>query len=59
MHKVISRTFGTLHSQVKSEACVLAVCDSPVIIWPNRGVHATPDEITPNTLCEDLQQWIQ
>lgn len=59
MHKVISRTFGTLQSLVKSEACVLTVCDSPVIIWPNRGVHATPDEITPNTLCEDLQQWIQ
>ncbi|XP_069023392.1 ufm1-specific protease 2 [Embiotoca jacksoni] len=59
MRKVISRTFETLRSQVKSESCVLAVCDSPVIIWPNKGVYATPEEITPTTLCEDVHQWIQ
>ncbi|XP_029291641.1 ufm1-specific protease 2 [Cottoperca gobio] len=59
MHKVISRTFATLHSQVKSESCVLTVCDSPVIIWPNRGVYVTPEDITPNTLCDDIHQWIQ
>ncbi|XP_049427150.1 ufm1-specific protease 2 [Epinephelus fuscoguttatus] len=59
MHKVISKTFEALHSQVKSECCVVTVCDSPVFIWPNRGVYATPEEITPDTLCEDLQQWIQ
>ncbi|XP_054460778.1 ufm1-specific protease 2 [Anoplopoma fimbria] len=59
MHKVISGTFERLQSQVKSESCVLTVCDSPVIIWPNRGVYATPEELTPNTLCEDLHQWIQ
>ncbi|KAK5865843.1 hypothetical protein PBY51_020082 [Eleginops maclovinus] len=59
MHKVISRTFATLHSQVKSESCVLTVCESPVIIWPNKGVYVTPEEITPNTLCEDIHQWIQ
>lgn len=59
MHKVISGTFATLRSQVKSESCVFTVCDSPVIIWPNKGVTATPEEITPNTLCEDMHQWIQ
>ncbi|KAM7394322.1 hypothetical protein PAMP_021135 [Pampus punctatissimus] len=59
MQKVISRTFETLRSKVKSESCVLSVCDSPVIIWPNRSVYATPEDITPNTLCEDIHQWIQ
>ncbi|XP_026159282.1 ufm1-specific protease 2 [Mastacembelus armatus] len=59
MHKVISRTFEILRSQVKSESCVLTVCDSPVIIWPNKGVYVTPEAITPNTLCEDIHQWIQ
>uniref|UniRef100_UPI0037E86DCC ufm1-specific protease 2 isoform X1 n=1 Tax=Semicossyphus pulcher TaxID=241346 RepID=UPI0037E86DCC len=59
MQKVISGTFETLRAQVKSESLVLTVCDSPVFIWPNRGFHATPVEITPNTPCEDLQQWIQ
>uniref|UniRef100_A0A665TA18 Ufm1-specific protease 2 n=1 Tax=Echeneis naucrates TaxID=173247 RepID=A0A665TA18_ECHNA len=41
------------------ESCVLTVCDSPVIIWPNKSVKATPEEITPDTLCEDLHPWIQ
>lgn len=58
IRKVISRTFESLRSQVKSESCVFTICDSPVFIWPNK-FHATPDEITPNTLCEDLYQWIQ
>ncbi|KAF7666244.1 hypothetical protein LDENG_00112810 [Lucifuga dentata] len=59
MYQVVSRTFESLRSQVKSEYFVLAVCDSPVIIWPNKNVHVTPEEITPNTLCEDIQQWIK
>uniref|UniRef100_A0A3B5B4S0 Ufm1-specific protease 2 n=1 Tax=Stegastes partitus TaxID=144197 RepID=A0A3B5B4S0_9TELE len=59
MRKVISRTFEDLRSQVKSESCVLAVCDSPVFIWPNKGVYATPEEISPTTPCEDIHQWIQ
>uniref|UniRef100_A0A4W6C3P3 Ufm1-specific protease 2 n=1 Tax=Lates calcarifer TaxID=8187 RepID=A0A4W6C3P3_LATCA len=59
IQKVISGTFETLRSQVKSESCVLTVCDSPVVIWPNKGVKATPDEITPDTLCEEIHQWIQ
>ncbi|XP_068178240.1 ufm1-specific protease 2 [Antennarius striatus] len=58
MQKEISRTFEKLHSQVKSESCIFTVCNSPVIIWPNRDVCATPEEITPNTSCEELQQWI-
>lgn len=58
MQKEISRTFQKLHSQLKSESCALMVCDSPVIVWPNRDFHATPAEIMPNTLCEDVHQWI-
>uniref|UniRef100_A0A3Q4MRK4 Ufm1-specific protease 2 n=1 Tax=Neolamprologus brichardi TaxID=32507 RepID=A0A3Q4MRK4_NEOBR len=58
VRNVISRTFETLRSQVKSESCVLAVSDSPVIIWPNKDAYATPEEITPSTLCEDMHQWI-
>ncbi|MEQ2193516.1 hypothetical protein XENOCAPTIV_001086 [Xenoophorus captivus] len=56
MQKAISRTFEALRSQVKSEACVLAVCDSPVLLWPNKWVF---EEITPDTPCEDIFQWIQ
>ncbi|KAM9314279.1 ufm1-specific protease 2 [Pholidichthys leucotaenia] len=59
MQKVISRTFEGLRSQVKSESCVLSVCDSPVFIWPHKDVYATPEEITPDTPCEELHHWTQ
>lgn len=56
MQKAISRAFEVLRLQVKSESCVLAVSDSAVLIWPNKGVF---EEITPDTPCEDIFQWIQ
>lgn len=59
VHKAIRRTFKSLHTQVKSESCVLTVCNSPVFIWPNQSFNATPKEITAETLCEDLLLWVQ
>ncbi|XP_032420176.1 ufm1-specific protease 2 [Xiphophorus hellerii] len=56
MQKTISRTFEALRLQVKSESCVLAVCNSPVLIWPNKSVF---EEITPDSPCEDILQFIQ
>ncbi|KAL1023468.1 hypothetical protein UPYG_G00041200 [Umbra pygmaea] len=57
--KVISSTFDGLCSQVKSESLVFRVCKSPVFIWPNKGGHATPADLTPQSTCKDLQQLIQ
>lgn len=59
MRKAISRIFENLRSHVNSESCVLRVQDSPVIIWPNKGVRVTPSEITASTMCEELHKWIQ
>ncbi|CAL8332824.1 unnamed protein product [Lota lota] len=59
IQKSISKTFATLRSQVKSESLVFTVCDSSVIIWPNKDVYSPSGEITSNTLCEDLQRWIK
>uniref|UniRef100_A0A3B3VK71 Ufm1-specific protease 2 n=1 Tax=Poecilia latipinna TaxID=48699 RepID=A0A3B3VK71_9TELE len=56
MQKAISRTFEALRLQVKSESCVLAVCNSPVLIWPNKSVF---EEITPDAPFEDIFQFIQ
>ncbi|XP_017275604.1 ufm1-specific protease 2 [Kryptolebias marmoratus] len=56
MQKIISRTFESLRSQVKSDSCVLAACDSPVIIWPNKDVY---EEMTPDASCEDVFQRTQ
>lgn len=58
IRKEISTTFQKLRSQLKSEACALMVCHSPIIIWPNKGFSTTPGEITPNMLCDDMHQWI-
>lgn len=59
VHKEISATFERLHSQVKSESCVFTVTGSPIIIWPNKDFHTIPEQITAQTLCKDIHQWIQ
>uniref|UniRef100_A0A8C4ZEV5 Ufm1-specific protease 2 n=1 Tax=Gadus morhua TaxID=8049 RepID=A0A8C4ZEV5_GADMO len=56
--KSISQTFETLRSQMKSESLVFTVCDSSVVIWPNKDVYSPHGEVSSNTLCEELQRWI-
>ncbi|KAK7912907.1 hypothetical protein WMY93_013118 [Mugilogobius chulae] len=58
IEKVISQTFEGLSSDIKSDFCVFTLCDGLVVIWPNKDVHMSED-ITPNTPCEELSQWIQ
>uniref|UniRef100_A0A8C5BAG3 Ufm1-specific protease 2 n=1 Tax=Gadus morhua TaxID=8049 RepID=A0A8C5BAG3_GADMO len=57
--KSISQTFETLRSQMKSESLVFTVCDSSVVIWPNKDVYSPHGEVSSNTLCEELQRWIK
>eukprot|EP00066_Takifugu_rubripes_P010507 XP_003978397.1 PREDICTED: ufm1-specific protease 2 [Takifugu rubripes] len=57
--ETISATFEKLHSQVNTESCVFVVTGSPIIIWPNKDFQTIPEEITPQTLCKDIHQWIQ
>lgn len=59
MRKEIAATFERLHSQAKSKSCVFMVTGSPVIIWPNKDFHAIPEQITAQTVCKDIHQWIQ
>uniref|UniRef100_A0A3B4AEL0 Ufm1-specific protease 2 n=1 Tax=Periophthalmus magnuspinnatus TaxID=409849 RepID=A0A3B4AEL0_9GOBI len=54
--KVISKTFEALCCSIKSESCVFTLCDGPVVIWPNKDVHISPEDITPNTPCQDEQE---
>ncbi|KAF6733510.1 Ufm1-specific protease 2 [Oryzias melastigma] len=56
IQKVLSRTFENLRAQIKSESCVFTVCNTPVIIWPNKDVY---EDITPDSPCEDVLQRIQ
>ncbi|XP_033822177.1 ufm1-specific protease 2 [Periophthalmus magnuspinnatus] len=57
IQKVISKTFEALCCSIKSESCVFTLCDGPVVIWPNKDVHISPEDITPNTPCQELSQW--
>lgn len=59
MCKKISATFERLHFQVKSESFGFMVSGSPVIIWPNKDFRAIPEQITDQTVCKDIHQWIQ
>lgn len=56
IQNVISETFEALCSDVKSKSCVFTLCDGPVVIWPNKK-HISPEDITPNTPCEELSLW--
>ncbi|XP_078801001.1 ufm1-specific protease 2-like isoform X1 [Oryzias latipes] len=56
IQKVLSRAFESLRTQMKSESCVFTVCDTPVIIWPNKGVF---EDISPDSPCGDVLQRIQ
>uniref|UniRef100_A0A8C7YH98 Ufm1-specific protease 2 n=1 Tax=Oryzias sinensis TaxID=183150 RepID=A0A8C7YH98_9TELE len=56
IQKVLSRAFESLRTQMKSESCVFTVCDTPVIIWPNKGVF---EDISPDSKCDDVLQRIQ
>uniref|UniRef100_A0A8C6U2J8 Ufm1-specific protease 2 n=1 Tax=Neogobius melanostomus TaxID=47308 RepID=A0A8C6U2J8_9GOBI len=58
IQNVISKTFEALCSDVKSESCVFALCNGPVVIWPNKNVHISPEDVPPNAPCEELSQWI-
>lgn len=57
IQNAISKTFEALCSDVKSESCVFTLCDGPVVIWPNKNVCISPEDITPNSPCEDLSLW--
>lgn len=58
VQNVISKTFEALCADIKSDSCVFTLCDGPVIIWP-KDFHSSAEDISPNTLCEELCQWIQ
>ncbi|KAJ8001239.1 hypothetical protein DPEC_G00192270 [Dallia pectoralis] len=59
IQKAISQTFEDLCSKVKSESLVFSVCNSPVFIWPNKAGRATPECLSQNSPCKDLQQFIR
>lgn len=57
IQKVVSETFEALCSEVTSESCVFTLCDGPVVIWPNKHVCISPEDISPDSPCEELSLW--
>ncbi|XP_066517555.1 ufm1-specific protease 2 [Hoplias malabaricus] len=52
----ISKCFRTLHSRVSSEGLVFSICNSAVLLWPNKGLQTTAENLTSTTACRDVLQ---
>ncbi|KAG5848317.1 hypothetical protein ANANG_G00097210 [Anguilla anguilla] len=59
VQQAVSGAFKRLCCKVRSESLVLCVRNSPLLIWPNKGVLVIPDEVKESTPCKDIQQHIQ
>lgn len=55
----ISKAFKVLHSRISSESLVLMVCNSPILLWPNKMFHSTLENVNEKMVCRDVQQHIQ
>ncbi|XP_062864727.1 ufm1-specific protease 2 [Trichomycterus rosablanca] len=55
----ISKAFCDLRSRVSSESLVFVVCNSPVLLWPNKAFRSTVETLTEETPCRDVQQHIE
>ncbi|KAK1792519.1 hypothetical protein P4O66_012454, partial [Electrophorus voltai] len=54
----ITRCFEGLRSKISSESLVFLVCNSPVLLWPNKGLQSTVEHLTEETPCRDIHQYI-
>ncbi|KAL6467331.1 hypothetical protein MHYP_G00251350 [Metynnis hypsauchen] len=52
----IRKSFQALRSRVSSESLVFSVCNSAVLLWPNKGLQSTAEHLTEGTPCRDIQQ---
>ncbi|XP_072526084.1 ufm1-specific protease 2 [Salminus brasiliensis] len=55
----ISRSFQTLRSRVSSESLAFSLCNSPVLLWPNKGFRSTAENLAEGAPCRDLHQYIE
>ncbi|KAI5630435.1 ufm1-specific protease 2 isoform X1, partial [Silurus asotus] len=55
----VSKAFQVLRSRISSETLVFMVCNSPILLWPNKSFHSTLDSLREDTPCRDVQQHIE
>ncbi|MCJ8749280.1 hypothetical protein PDJAM_G00174530 [Pangasius djambal] len=55
----ISKAFQVLRSRISSESLVFMVCNSPILLWPNKAFHSTLESVSEETPCRDVQQHIE
>ncbi|KAK2865552.1 hypothetical protein Q7C36_001608 [Tachysurus vachellii] len=55
----VSKAFKDLNARISSESLVFMVCNSPVLLWPNKAFHSTLESVREETPCRDVQQHIE
>ncbi|KAK3507629.1 hypothetical protein QTP70_031677 [Hemibagrus guttatus] len=55
----ISKAFQVLRSRISSESLVFMVCNSPILLWPNKTFHSTLESVREEMPCRDIQQHIE
>ncbi|XP_058241026.1 ufm1-specific protease 2 [Hemibagrus wyckioides] len=55
----ISKAFQALRSRISSESLVFMVCNSPILLWPNKTFHSSLESVREETPCRDIQQHIE
>ncbi|KAF5897415.1 ufm1-specific protease 2, partial [Clarias magur] len=55
----ISKAFQVLRSRVSSEGLVFMVCNSAVLLWPNKASRSTVEGVSAESPCRDLQQHVE
>uniref|UniRef100_A0AAR2JJZ0 Ufm1-specific protease 2 n=1 Tax=Pygocentrus nattereri TaxID=42514 RepID=A0AAR2JJZ0_PYGNA len=56
-YDAICKSFQALRSRVSSESLVFTLCNSSVLLWPNKGLQSTAEHLTEGTPCRDIQQY--
>ncbi|XP_026990796.1 ufm1-specific protease 2 [Tachysurus fulvidraco] len=55
----VSKAFKDLNARISSESLVFMVCNSPVLLWPNKAFHSTLESVREETPCKDVQQHVE
>ncbi|GAA6070306.1 ufm1-specific protease 2, partial [Tachysurus ichikawai] len=55
----VSKAFKDLNTRISSESLVFMVCNSPILLWPNKACHSALESVREGTPCRDVQQHVE
>ncbi|KAH0616143.1 hypothetical protein JD844_027038 [Phrynosoma platyrhinos] len=57
--EAIKYVFSDLSTKLASDVLVFRICHSPVYLWPNSGKYSVATEISDDSACKEILQFIQ